>query len=205
MKKEEDTLMSERKELSNTYMVQDRSSREELTRLHLQDEMLTNAMGGVLPEQPDPARFQRVIDIGCATGGWLINVAKAYPSIELLIGVDISNMMVKDARSRAEEAGVANRVEFHVMDSLRMIEFPRGYFDLVNHRLNFSYLRTWDWPNLLQKYQWAFLRKWSQVPQDYEQIYKQALLEMEQPDFRAEGKLLTVWGNNTGIKAAAHP
>jgi hypothetical protein len=32
------------------------------------------------------------------------------------------------------------------------------------------------------------------VPEDYEEIYQQALKEMQQPDFVATGTLLTVWG-----------
>jgi hypothetical protein len=200
--------------------------------------------------------------------------------------------MVEYARQQASEQGVGDRVEFHVMDALRMIEFPKNYFDLVNHRFNFSYLRTWDWPNLLQKYQYSarfggviritegdiildstssalntltalgqdalwhaghlftpgyigvtnalpgllhqqgltdvqtrvipieyvpgtdtfsaiadnvrlgsrtflpFFRKWTKVPDNYEQLYRQALTDMQQPDFRARGQLVTVWGTN---------
>ena len=148
-----ETRQERSKEHPNTYMVQDRSNQEELTRLRIQDQMLTTRMGGVLPEQADPTRFHRVIDVGCGMGGWLIALAQSYPTINLLAGVDVSASMVKAARAQAEEEGISNRVEFHVMDALRMIEFPKNYFDLVNHRLNFSYLRKWNWPNLLQEYQ----------------------------------------------------
>lgn len=39
------------------------------------------------------------------------------------------------------------------MDALGGLELPSGYFDLVNQRLGWSFLRTWDWPNLLNEYQ----------------------------------------------------
>lgn len=284
---------SDKKEHPSTYMVQDRANQEEMERLRVQDQMFTKHMGGVLPEQSDPTRFERVIDVGCGTGGWLITLAKTYPASKTLVGIDISARMINYAREQAIEHGVSDRVEFHVMDALRMIEFPKGYFDLVNHRFNFSYLRTWDWPNLLQKYQYAarldaviritegalflestspalntldelvldafwhaghlfipghagvttalpnllhqqglsevqtrvipteyvagtdslpafandmqlafrtmlpFLRKWTRVPDNYDQIYQQALADMQQPDFRANGQLVTVWGKNT--------
>ncbi len=68
------------REHPSTYFVQDRESKEELERVQLQDHMITAGMGGVLPEQPDPTSFQRVLDVGCGTGGWLIEVAKTYPS-----------------------------------------------------------------------------------------------------------------------------
>ena len=38
----------------STYFVQDRKNKKELTRLMIQDQMITAAMGGVLPEQARP-------------------------------------------------------------------------------------------------------------------------------------------------------
>src|SRR5579875_2997785 len=79
----------------STYVVQDRSNEEELKRLQIQDHLITTDMGGVLPEQPDPARFQRVLDVGCGTGDWLIEAAKTYPTMKLLVGVDVSRTFVE--------------------------------------------------------------------------------------------------------------
>jgi ubiquinone/menaquinone biosynthesis C-methylase UbiE len=141
-----------RREHPSTYVVQDRSNEEELTRLQVQDQMLTAGMGGVLPEQPDPSIFRRVLDVGSGTGGWLIEAARTYPSMTLLVGVDVSERMVKYARSQAETRQVGDRVQFRAMDALRMLEFPHESFDLVNHRSAQGYLRTWDWPRLLQEY-----------------------------------------------------
>ncbi len=284
------TSQESRKEHPSTYFVQDRSNEAELARLQVQDQMFTISMGGVLPEQPDSLRLQRVLDVGCGTGDWLIKVAQAYPDIETLIGVDISGLMVQYARAQAETQGVSGCVEFHVMDALRMLEFPNSFFDLVNQRLGDSYLRTWDWTKLLQEYQrvlrpggviriteydvlpassspaytrftqifaqafyqaghlftpqgdgetsqivhllkqcglqqvqtriyvleyragtpegqsWQengahflrtivpFLRKWGQVPDDYEVLYQQALEEMHRPDFVTTLRLCTAWG-----------
>ena len=143
----------ERREHPSTYFVQDRASEQERERVTIQDQMLTRGMGGVLPEQADPSKFHRVLDVGCGTGSWLVEVARTYPEMTTLVGADISIRMVEYARALAKEQGVSDRVEFHVMDALRMIEFPQGYFDLVNQRLGMSYLRTWDWPNVLQEYQ----------------------------------------------------
>ncbi|QBD75619.1 class I SAM-dependent methyltransferase [Ktedonosporobacter rubrisoli] len=140
-------------EQPSTYFVQDRSNEAELTRLHIQDQMLTKAMGGVLPEQPDPSRFSRILDVGCGTGDWLIEAAQTYPHLSLLIGVDASRNLLAYARDQAEAQGVSERVEFQVMDALRRLDFPRHYFDLVNHRAAGSWLRTWDWPKLLSEYQ----------------------------------------------------
>ena len=147
------TTNPHRRENPSTYIVQDRSNKEELARLQIQDQLLTVGMGGVLAEQPDPGSFERVLDIGCGTGGWLIEAAKAYPTMSLLVGVDISKRMVDYARAQAEAEQVADRVEFHMMDALLKLEFPDEYFDLVNMRCAGSFLRTWDWPKLLSEFQ----------------------------------------------------
>jgi len=270
--------------------VQDRDNQDEFTRLRLQDQMITTSMGGVLPEQSDPSNFKRVLDIGCGTGGWLIETAKTYPGITQLFGIDISGKMLDYARTQAKATQVSSRVEFVVMDALRMLEFPNNFFDLVNMRFAQSWIRTWDWPKLLQEalrvskpggtirftegdygqstspavnqlihfsiqafyqaghlftsdsnglashlvelmhrhgvrnvqthiypteYRAAtpegqlfaestklayriglpFLRKWIRVPDDYEDIYQQALVDMQAADFVQRGNLLTAWGN----------
>jgi ubiquinone/menaquinone biosynthesis C-methylase UbiE len=141
------------RELQSTYFVQDRANQDEMTRLQIQDQMLTRGMGGVLPEQADPTRFQRVLDVGCGTGNWLIEAAKTYPTMSRLVGVDISSKMLAYARTQAEAHQVSDRVTFRVMDALRWLDFPANSFDLVNHRMGSSYLRQWDWPKLLEEYQ----------------------------------------------------
>jgi len=39
-----------------------------------------------------------------------------------------------------------------------------------------------------------FLQKWANVPSNYEEIYQQALKDLQQPGCVATGGLLTVWG-----------
>lgn len=141
-----------KQEHPSTYFVQDRSNHDEVRRLELQGHLLTRGMGGVLAEQSEARVFHRVLDVGCGTGDWLRSAAQLYPAMSLF-GVDVSRTMITYARKQAEAMGLSDRIEFHVMDALRMLEFPYGYFDLINQRLGMSYLRTWDWPNLLQEYQ----------------------------------------------------
>src|SRR5689334_9711081 len=83
-----------KREHPSTYFVQDRSNMTEMERIHFQDQLLTTNMSGVLAEQPDPARFESVLDVGCGTGGWLIELAKTYPHIKRLVGVDISSRII---------------------------------------------------------------------------------------------------------------
>jgi ubiquinone/menaquinone biosynthesis C-methylase UbiE len=139
-------------DLAGTYFVQDRSNQEELKRLIVQERMVTDAMGGVLPEQQDPTLFQQVLDIGCGPGGWLIEMAQVHPQIKKLYGIDISPTMIQYAQKRAEEQQLPKeRVEFLVMDALRMLEFPNSFFDLVNFRFSVSFMRKWDWPKMFSE------------------------------------------------------
>lgn len=277
----------------STYFVYNSSHEEEHTRLHNQDQLITAGMGGVLPEQPDPTIFKRVLDVGCGTGGWLIEVAKTYPAISELVGVDVNNQSLAYAHAQAEAQQVSDRVQFLTMDALRMLEFPQAYFDLVNLRFGYSFLRTWDWAKLLNEFQrvtrfggvirltesdmvvphgspalqcllnlvftafWRsghffleqgngvtselvhlfsqqgikqvqiqehrllyragteegqhfyedmkrvfratvpFISKWTSLPNNYEALYQQALIEMQQPGFEARWSLLTVWGKSS--------
>lgn len=135
-------------ELASTYFVQEKQSKEELVRLTIQDQMLTRSMGGVLPEQATV--FQRVLDIGCGSGSWAIEMAQTYPTSSL-IGIDISQRMVSYATEQAREHKVSDRVEFRVMDVLQPLDFPGAFFDLVNLRFGVSFMRTWDWLNVLNE------------------------------------------------------
>lgn len=143
-------MSADRTEYSSTYFVFDRNSKEELRRLTIQDQMITTEMGGVLPEQLNPADFHRMLDIGCGTGGWLIEAAKAYPEMEL-IGIDVSRPMIQYARAQAQAQQVSERIEFAIMDALLILELPANFFDLVNMRLGISFLRTWEWHKLVSE------------------------------------------------------
>ncbi len=282
-------LTEKLQEHPSTYMVQDRGNLDERARLEIQDKMLTTAMGGVLPEIADPSGVLRVLDVGCGTGGWLMEVARAYPTIEKLFGADISGKMTAYAQSQAQSLGLGSRVEFQTMDALRMLEYPNESFDLVNQRLAVSWLRKWEWTKILLEYQRVtrtggiiritesshmecnspaltklndialsafyssgrffearntalttelvrlmtqhaienvqvrthalvfrggtqagqdfsqdvahgfrvalpFFQKWMHVPRNYEEIYQQALEEMQATDFVATWTLVTLWG-----------
>jgi SAM-dependent methyltransferase len=69
----------------------------------------------------------RVADIGCGHGASTILLAEAYPR-STFVGFDYHAPSIQTARSRADAAGVADRVLFEVA---RAAEFPGGAFDLV--------------------------------------------------------------------------
>jgi ubiquinone/menaquinone biosynthesis C-methylase UbiE len=140
------------RERPSTYVLPDGITPRELQRLHTQDELYNISMGEILEEEIAQADFHHVLDAGCGSGGWLIEAARAYPTFTKLIGVDISEAMIEHAREQAGKYGVHDRVEFYSMDALQMLRFSDGYFDLVNQRFGFSYLRLWDWRQVLTEY-----------------------------------------------------
>jgi SAM-dependent methyltransferase len=58
--------------------------------------------------------------------------------------------MVEYAREQAYDARL-DYIEFHVMDALRMLEFPDDFFHLVNLRCGSSFVRAWDWVKLIEE------------------------------------------------------
>ena len=55
----------------------------------------------------------RVADVGCGHGASLILMAEAYPE-STFVGIDYHEPSIEAARERAEDAGVADRVDFEV-------------------------------------------------------------------------------------------
>lgn len=143
-------------ELPNTYFVQAREKKKELHRLTIQGHMLTTAMGGPLPEQADPAAFRDVLDMACGPGDWVFDAAEAYPTMSL-VGIDISQHLIDYASAQATSQRLTERVSFRVMDVLGPLNFSNESFDLVNMRLGSGFVRTWDWPRLLNE-SWRILR-----------------------------------------------
>jgi ubiquinone/menaquinone biosynthesis C-methylase UbiE len=132
----------------NTYMV-DAESAAEMARLLDHDKIGNAAMGGLFPErsEEDMVDIARILDIGCGPGGWVHEVAHAYPTIEVE-GIDISKAMIDYARAHARVRGLRN-IHFHVMNALKPLDFLDESFDLVNARTIFGFVPREAWPGLL--------------------------------------------------------
>ncbi len=64
---------------------------------------------------PGGAAAPRAADVGCGAGWASIALARAYPAIQVT-GVDTDDAVIEEARDRAAEAGVADRVSFRAAD-----------------------------------------------------------------------------------------
>ena len=94
---------------------------------------LTKHMGGLeatkkLIEACHIDKDSYVLDVGCGVGITACYLAKEYGC--KVVGVDLSEMMVKRSNERAKRKGVEGRVEFRVADA-QNLPFEDGIFDAV--------------------------------------------------------------------------
>lgn len=88
-------------------------------------ESTARALAQALPLPAAP----RVLDIGCGPGMQTMDLAELLPGASI-VGVDLHPAFVAETRRRAEERGVAQRVEAHEAD-MTALPFEDASFDLV--------------------------------------------------------------------------
>jgi len=74
---------------------------------------------------------QRVLEIGTFTGWSSIAMASALPPGGSIVSCDVNEESTAIARRYAEEAGVADRIEYRVAPALETLATLGGPFDLV--------------------------------------------------------------------------
>jgi ubiquinone/menaquinone biosynthesis C-methylase UbiE len=121
--------MRNRKQLS-----QEKASEPEISYFELQAYWgATKHMGGLkatkeLIELCHIKKDTYVLDVGCGVGATSCYLAKNYGC--KVVGVDISEMMIKRANERRKREHVENRVEFRVAD-VQNLPFENDIFDVV--------------------------------------------------------------------------
>lgn len=137
---------------TNSYLI-DVDDVREMGRLVHQDRLLTANTGGLFPERGgDMSGIRAILDLACGPGGWALQVAQAYPHIDVT-GVDISVPMIDYARAQAHMHGLTNvhftQVDVMPTDAVRQLEFPDASFDIVNARLMLGFMAPTAWPVLV--------------------------------------------------------
>ena len=92
-------------------------------RMHLVAEWLP-ALTGIVEKLE---RGASVADVGCGHGASTILMAQAFPA-STFIGIDVHPESIATARTRAQDAGVADRVRFEVADATR---YAGSGYDLI--------------------------------------------------------------------------
>jgi ubiquinone/menaquinone biosynthesis C-methylase UbiE len=133
----------------NSYIM-DTESATEMARLMGQERAMTMALGGLFPERQDDLEgFDRVLDVACGPGGWVLDIAQKYPDKQVM-GLDISNSMIQYARARAFSQRLEN-AEFVIMNALEPLQFDDNSFDIVNARSIVGFVAGNAWLPLLKE------------------------------------------------------
>jgi ubiquinone/menaquinone biosynthesis C-methylase UbiE len=130
----------------NSYIL-DQESAAEMARLLELDHMLNKHMRGLFPEDMDLSTVHDILDIACGPGGWVQEVAFAYPD-KRVVGIDISQTMLSYARAQAAIQRLEN-TRFLYMDATSPLQFPDASFDLVNARFLGGFMWKEAWPKLV--------------------------------------------------------
>jgi ubiquinone/menaquinone biosynthesis C-methylase UbiE len=100
-----------------------------------------------LVEQAGLAPGQRVLDLGCGTGALTLLSKRTQPGIEI-VGLDPDAKALARARRKAEDAGLALRLEQGFGDAL---PFPDESFDRVLSSFMFHHLEAAQKPAVLRE------------------------------------------------------
>lgn len=184
----------------NTYILG--HSPTEMVRLTEQDRHITKGMGGLLPELPDLASINTVLDVACGPGGWALDLAQAYSHMQVH-GIDIDEGMIGYATVQARAGGLDN-VTFWVMNALEPLDFPDNAFDLVTARFLVGFVPPAAWAKVITE-MWRVLRpggtiRWTEQEwtgtnsRGFEQAEGYTLQAM-----RRAGQLLSPDERHTGI------
>jgi len=119
----------------------------ELRRRRLLQQILNEQIGGVLPPSLDLSRVHRVLDVQCGSGEWIVELARLYPSMEI-IGIDHRAYFIEHARNSMHSAGnVTFQLQDRVLPDQRL--FAPGSFDLIHLQLLATRLTPRAFPALM--------------------------------------------------------
>jgi SAM-dependent methyltransferase len=149
----------------NTYLL-DPEAEGEMIRLARQGRLITQAVGLfppnvnplVLPsvQAADEPRGSYVLDIGCATGEWALELASKFRQFQVF-GIDISERMIAYASKQAENQELAATTHFQVANALHVLPFPDNYFDLIHIRVAVGFIPRDRWVDVFREC-WRILR-----------------------------------------------
>jgi SAM-dependent methyltransferase len=94
-----------------------------------QTSWVTTAESLEIPRVLDLRRDSSVLEIGCGSGGYAVNVAGKV--VCRVVGLDINEAGIRNARQLAQAKGLESRVNFEQCDVSKGLPFEEGTFDAV--------------------------------------------------------------------------
>src|ERR1700760_1590958 len=94
-----------------------------------QTSWVTNEESGAIPQTLQLTPASRVLEIGCGSGGYALQVAADTGCT--IVGVDINEAGVRNASTIAHARHLADRVSFEQCDVSKALPFPDAAFDAV--------------------------------------------------------------------------
>lgn len=113
----------------------------EIQRLNDQHLLLTLAKDGALhhaPIKPSPERPLKVLDVGCGSGIWCLQIAEKYRDGVMVVGMDVS--------AGIQPKNKPANVEWIEADMEQPWPFPEQYFDFIH--LSLVHGCVADWQNM---------------------------------------------------------
>jgi SAM-dependent methyltransferase len=133
-----------------SHYINDAESAGELSRLDHQAGLVTQAIGH-LPHELRGIPFKKILDLGCGSGRWALDMAYTYPRAEI-VGVDTSHLLVEYARARAKTMQRDN-VTFIQFDALtgNLDDLGKREYDLITLRFAVAWVQSPNWITLLKR------------------------------------------------------
>jgi len=114
-----------------------------------QQRFLADQLGVLFPTQIDSSMIERVLDVACGPGGWVLDVAYAHRDLEV-VGLDCDVEMIQYARAQARCQHLDNAL-FATDDMMRMSEIDDSVFQLVHARFIADTVRSAALPKVMKE------------------------------------------------------
>jgi 2-polyprenyl-3-methyl-5-hydroxy-6-metoxy-1,4-benzoquinol methylase len=131
-------------------LYQTRIQKAEILMNGLLHQIFLQAQGGQLyPAKIPVNRMQRVIDLGCGNGEWVLELSRRFPQVQIL-GVDRDDDALHRANVR-RNAGNFRMAGFRKLDLSGELQVLDGYFDFVHLRRCGRFMLPEHLPAFLQE------------------------------------------------------
>ncbi len=112
---------------------------------------LQETLSAQLEQSLNFEQCRRVLDVGCGTGSWALDMARKNPTVWVL-GIDGNEYNVQQAQAVALQEGLAN-IEFRVCEpcelaGLERVGYERRHFDLLHMQCVAGYITPDQLPDL---------------------------------------------------------